>query len=222
MLAVPFIALASTFAFALVEAAPLAVRDTKIICKDPLVVGNFVSTGPSGRPRVASFMGAQDSLYRKELSTSVGGIPSSNVPQFQFTECSSTVMPITGVTNSASDSDGPTTYYGLVRTNGNPANCVTAAAVWSSSTASLLNQPCKTSDDLNLINQWFSATEHKDNNGTVTSYQLEFVGKAADESAPWVYDWTNFHRDNARLVGLNYVQDYHNQKPTGFSVAIRP
>ncbi|KAE8248596.1 hypothetical protein A4X13_0g5548 [Tilletia indica] len=218
MLAVPFIALASTFAFALVEAAPLAVRDTKIICKDPLVVGNLVSTGPSGRSRVASFMGAQDSLYRNELSTSVGGIPSSNVPQFQFTECSSTVMPSTGVTNS----DGSTTYYGLVRTNGNPANCVTAAAVWSSSTVSLLNQPCKTSDDSSLINQWFAATEHTDNNGTVAFYQIEFVGKAADDSTPSVYGWTNFPRDNARLVGLDYAQDYHNRKPTGFSVAIRP
>ncbi|KAE8209054.1 hypothetical protein CF327_g6914 [Tilletia walkeri] len=218
MLAVPFIALASTFAFALVEAAPLAVRNTEIICKDPLVIGNFVSTGPSGRSRVASFMGAQDSLYRKELSTSVGGIPSSTVPQFQFTECSSTVMPSTSITNS----DGSTTYYGLVRTNGNPDNCVTVAALGSSSTVSLLNYPCEMYDDTTLIDQWFSATEQTDNNGTVTSYQLEFVGKAADDSAPYVYDWTSFHRDNARLVGLNFAPDYPSRKLTGFSVAIRP
>ncbi|KAE8217421.1 hypothetical protein CF319_g8487 [Tilletia indica] len=163
-------------------------------------------------------MGAQDSLYHNELSTSFGGIPSSTVPQFQFTECSSTVIPSTGITNS----DGSTTYYGLVRTNGNPDNCVTVAALGSSSTVSSLNYPCKMFDDTTLVNQWFSATEHTYNNGTVAFYQLEFVGKAADDSAPYVYDWTSFHRDNARLVGLNFAHDYQSRMLTGFSVAIHP
>ncbi|CAD6887043.1 unnamed protein product [Tilletia controversa] len=216
MLAATFIVLASTFSVAFVEANFLEVRRPLIACKEPRVVGSLLLEKSSGKTLAPSFHGVTDSKSRALLTTSVKGHRTPGSP-FRFTECSSGVMPETGAGNP----DGSITYYGQLRSDSQPDQCVTAATIGRSSpTTELVSQPCSTTDNSGLISQWFALTEHQVL-GKPSTYALNYVGKTAFSTDNSTYGWTSARATNgARQIELVYSKD--GNISTGYSATIRP
>ncbi|CAD6938499.1 unnamed protein product [Tilletia caries] len=191
-------------------------RRPRLTCHEPKVFGNLLLTKPSGKTFAASFQSATDSQNRVLLSSS-GKNTTDPASSFQLTQCESTVMPETGADNS----DGSITYYGQLRSNTHPDQCVTATTFGGSSPSpsTLVSQPCSWTDNSGLIGQWFALTEYKAT-GKPSTYALNFVGKTSFSTRNSTYGWTSTRAKNgARVVKLIYSPN--GNTTTGSSVTIR-
>ncbi|KAL9933573.1 hypothetical protein V8E36_007749 [Tilletia maclaganii] len=226
------LALAFTSALALTSTASAAParrdgQDT-ISCHAPLVTGSLLSIDPFGFPHVAALgtIGTQ-----QELVTSIGSKPANQSDKFQFTPCDSKTMP-SGVTKNK---DGSETYYGLLRPDDQPSQCIIAFSPNLPGTPSSPGsrfgiKDCATRDDFNYItlNQWFSVTVFTDPLFGWKKYSLDWVGKdrngtfAAGPTNTLIY--TDLVTAYEKLDDSHFVLIAASDKPfkSGYKYEIRP
>ncbi|KAK0520201.1 hypothetical protein OC842_007175 [Tilletia horrida] len=205
---------------------PPAPAQQNITCHAPVVVGNLVSTGPSGIPRVTAFKSGLDAGGNLQLTTSYHDAPSPAYAQFAFLPCDSAVMPSGPTTNPQ---DGSTTYYGHLVPNYHRSKCVTpdSPQLTLVTGTRLSSEECELrdrTDDYLLLNQWFALIQRP---GSTAAYDIEWVGHdrtgryAAGGTNLTYPGWTNEYdaRDDGHFVLLT-----NSDRPTntGFKLQIRP
>ncbi|KAK0558283.1 hypothetical protein OC844_005270 [Tilletia horrida] len=181
---------------------PPAPAQQNITCHAPVVVGNLVSTGPSGIPRVTAFKSGLDAGGNLQLTTvssqlpsfcncvsslltlpimrtcfnqSYHDAPSPAYAQFAFLPCDSAVMPSGPTTNPQ---DGSTTYYGHLVPNYHRSRCVTpdSPQLTLVTGTRLSSEECELrdrTDDYLLLNQWFALIQRPN---SAAAYDIEWVG----------------------------------------------
>ncbi|KAK0518517.1 hypothetical protein OC835_007820 [Tilletia horrida] len=188
------------------QAAPLDARASskpipQIHCAYPETLGPLISTGPSGIARHATFQGATDSQGQPELSTSLNGVPAPDYAQFEFTPCTSTVMPSGRITNS----DGSYKYFGKLRPAGHPEKCATVRTQGiAGTTTEIISIDCDERDLVEYqLEQWFTLTRIPQQRGQ-TYYGVGYDGVVANATAQVYYGWTNEYdsKTGAHLVKL--------------------
>ncbi|KAK0551717.1 hypothetical protein OC846_001922 [Tilletia horrida] len=189
--------LSSSVAFGI----PLETRESSITCTNSFNTNWHLiqHNTNSQNDRPAGFVSARDSNGYLELTTSVGGVPTSSNLLFTFYTCQSSVMP----SQTHSIGNGVTRYYGTLRPSGHQQNCVTFLRNNSNPKQykPLVSLDCPVVDNSGLIYSWWSLDV-----GPSGPANLRLVGytkgSGASNLPPVVFN--NFAVGNANVVEASY------------------